>query len=221
MIRIIFIIIFFISLIANTQSIEKQSVKTKYSISKFYVLKSDKEIKHGSYIEIDRKSNQKLLEGRYEYNKKDSIWNFYTDNGILLQKYDFNTQKLLFDVRDNFLVLKNLRVLHPDGTISHTIHQKPIFLGGKNAYNRHINQNLVYPKEALKKEISARIDVVFTINENGSTTNHHTLNSTGYGLDEEAIRLIKTLPNYWIPARVNGKPATTEGFCSVHFTLKK
>lgn len=52
----------------------------------YYVLKSDKNIKHGSYINYSIGLLWKIFineTGNYYYNKKDSIWTFYQNNQMI------------------------------------------------------------------------------------------------------------------------------------------
>ena len=47
--------------------------------------------------------------------------------------------------------------------------------------------------------------VVFVINENGEIGDIDILRSAGTALDREAIRVVRSMPN-WIPGKIRGKP---------------
>ena len=108
----------------NIQAQELKKVINKptgtYYFEEYQVLQSDKKIKHGSYAKISY--NKEALEtgfyknnlrdstwteyynnstalrsrGNYRNNERTGIWEFYTLNGLLDQKYDFTQKKLIF-----------------------------------------------------------------------------------------------------------------------------
>lgn len=66
-------------------------------------------------------------------------------------------------------------------------------------------QRIRYPSSATDAEISGRVTVEFIVEKDGSITNVKTIGpKMGYGLEEEAIRVMKTMPKFK-PAMQNGK----------------
>jgi len=41
----------------------------------------------------------------------------------------------------------------------------------------------------------------------------------GFGLDEEALRVVQLLPDEWIPLRINGRAVNSRIFIEVRFRL--
>ena len=74
-----------------------------------------------------------------------------------------------------------------------------------DGYYKYINDNMVYPNEAKKKRITGSVFVQFVINKNGKIVKDKIkiVKGLGYGLDEEAIRLILNCPD-WKPASQRG-----------------
>lgn len=70
---------------------------------------------------------------------------------------------------------------------------------------KYIEENLKYPDEAQTKKIMGPVVVKFTVNEDGTTGEHEVMKGLGYGCDEEAVRVIKSMPA-WKPAMKDGKP---------------
>lgn len=66
-----------------SQDIELLAKQTKNpnSTEKYYVLKSDENVRQGLYEKL-LSGNSLTIKGYYSRNKKDSIWVFYTSNGI-------------------------------------------------------------------------------------------------------------------------------------------
>lgn len=72
-------------------------------------------------------------------------------------------------------------------------------------FNKYINDNLVYTSEAKRKRITGSVFVTFIINKEGIIVKDRIKieKGLGYGLDEEAIRLISNCPK-WKPASQRG-----------------
>lgn len=78
----------------------------------------------------------------------------------------------------------------------------PEFPGGEVALYKFISDNLLYPDS--NKKVQGTVRVQFIIEEDGSISNVIVKRPFGYGLDEEAIRLVKSMPK-WKPGSMNGK----------------
>ena len=79
---------------SNSQETRNISLTTKPISGKeiFYVLKSDKSIKHGEYKrEIN---NSIVVKGQYNLNKKIEIWEFYDFLGKLEQKFNYSENRI-------------------------------------------------------------------------------------------------------------------------------
>ncbi len=69
---------------------------------------------------------------------------------------------------------------------------------GTDAYETYLKQNLRLPEAARRQNISGVVKLRFTVDKNGKLSNFKTMQSLGYGCDEEAIRLIKEGPVWQI-----------------------
>ena len=78
------------------------------------------------------------------------------------------------------------------------------FPGGIAACMQYIADNIRTPKECLEGIASGRVILGFTVNENGSLSDIKVMRSITPALDEEAIRVVKSMPK-WNPAKQNGK----------------
>ncbi len=95
----------------------------------------------------------------------------------------------------------------------------PSFPGGNAECMKFIEQNLRYPEEARNKRIEGRVIIQFIIDKNGSVTEPYVAKGVEKSLDEEAIRLIKSMPK-WIPAKMDGKTIQIKYTLPVSFKLK-
>ena len=69
----------------------------------------------------------------------------------------------------------------------------PEYPGGKEAFKKYIRENLIYPKEALEKQIEGIVYLNAEINDNGDVLQVIIESGVGAGCNEEAIRLINTI----------------------------
>lgn len=77
--------------------------------------------------------------------------------------------------------------------------------GGMDEFLKYVKENIKYPEEARVNNIKGTIYVHFTVNRKGVIipSSIMVLNPMGYGLDEEAIRIVKN-SSPWLPARQRG-----------------
>lgn len=93
------------------------------------------------------------------------------------------------------------------------------FPGGEEALRQYLEDNLQYPQLAIDANISGSVLVIFTVEKDGSISNVHSKNNIGGGCNEEAERLIRSMP-LWNPVKIDGKPVRTEYKLPILFQLK-
>jgi TonB family protein len=69
----------------------------------------------------------------------------------------------------------------------------PEYPGGKSAFQEYLKKNLKYPKEALENKIEGMVHVKYRVDGTGKVVSAEVTHGIGYGCDEEAIRLVKSL----------------------------
>ncbi len=79
--------------------------------------------------------------------------------------------------------------------------------GGYPALYDFFKQNVQYPEQSKKQKIEGSVLVEFYVNEKGKPVEVTILKGINTELNEEAIRLIKSMPT-WQPALVEGKPVS-------------
>ena len=73
---------------------------------------------------------------------------------------------------------------------------------GYDDYAKYLRENLRYPLEAKRNNVTGIVVVTLTVQENGSLADFEIKQGLGFGCDEEAIRLIKEGPT-WVSGTVN------------------
>ncbi len=96
----------------------------------------------------------------------------------------------------------------------------PIFNGGAQGLDKWIQEHIQYPVDAAKAKIEGRVIVEFIIDKNGAVTFPKVVRGINDVLNNEAIRVIKSLPR-WTPGYANGKPTNTRYTYPVTFKLAK
>ena len=153
----------------------------------------------------------KFQKGTLEKGKKVGLWQYYgyTTTGTLtvVQVYDHSTNKLLYFrpvAAANYLTEikpSEWRYAQPD--------QPPLFIGGTEALNAYVSQ-LVYPKEAQERMQQGKVVVTFRIDTLGRVSNYRLTQRVGRACDEEALRVAKTIPPTWVPARMGSRSVSVE-----------
>ncbi len=74
--------------------------------------------------------------------------------------------------------------------------------GWLNFLKKNVNSEIPYKNKTAKG--TYKVIVHFKVNEGGEVTDIKTETKFGFGMEKEAIRVMKASPN-WIPAKPNGK----------------
>lgn len=98
------------------------------------------------------------------------------------------------------------------------VEQYPSFPGGEGAMFSYISNNLQYPEKAQKNGIQGRVSVKFIVEKDGSISNVEVNRSVDADLDNEAMRVIKSMPK-WNPAKQDGTEVRAYYYVPVTFRL--
>jgi TonB family protein len=92
------------------------------------------------------------------------------------------------------------------------------YSAGNRTFFDMLSRRIKMPDAAKAKGIKGNVEVSFLVSINGVLEDIKVSNSLGYGCDEEAIRVIKSLGN-WTPARKEGKFYVSTNSVSVAFGM--
>ncbi|HOZ29596.1 MAG TPA: energy transducer TonB [Bacteroidales bacterium] len=98
------------------------------------------------------------------------------------------------------------------------VEDKPLFPGGDAALMKFIADNTKYPEIAKENGIQGRVFIQFVIDKNGNVTKVQVAKGVDPYLDEEALRVVKMLPN-WTPGKQRGKPVPVTFVVPINFKL--
>ena len=98
------------------------------------------------------------------------------------------------------------------------VEQQAQYPGGMEAFGSYLAKNLKYPAAAQRANQSGKVYVQFIVNTDGSTSNFEILKSAGFGFDEEAIRVISSVPK-WTPGKQSGRSVRSRFTVPIAFQL--
>jgi len=96
------------------------------------------------------------------------------------------------------------------------VEQMPVFDGDVTAY---LSSHVHYPDAARENGIEGRVQIEFIVNEDGSVSGCRVLKGIGGGCDEEAQRVVASMPK-WKPGKQNGTPVKVYFSLVVKFVLQ-
>ncbi|MBR3699363.1 MAG: TonB family protein [Bacteroidales bacterium] len=99
------------------------------------------------------------------------------------------------------------------------VEEMPEFPGGMNKLAEYLGKNIKYPQMARESGIQGRVFVQFVVEPDGSVSNVAVMRSLGGGCDEEAIRVVKSMPK-WKAGKQRGKPVRVSYILPVNFKLQ-
>jgi len=103
--------------------------------------------------------------------------------------------------------------------IFQVVENMPEFPGGRGKLMQYLASNIKYPPYAKEAGIQGRVFINFVVERDGSITAVKVLRGIGGGCDEEAVRVVKSMPK-WKAGMQRGKPVRVSFNLPVKFTLQ-
>ena len=99
------------------------------------------------------------------------------------------------------------------------VEKMPEFAGGRDALLRYLGRHLRYPTVALAAGAEGRVFLSFVVQADGSIADVTILRGLGYGLDEEALRVVRQMPD-WTPGYQNKHAVPVRFTLPISFQVK-
>ncbi|MEN9572092.1 MAG: hypothetical protein RL172_3323 [Bacteroidota bacterium] len=149
----------------------------------------------GPYLQY-HPSGMIQVKGQYSRNTKTGEWWYYNDTGKV-EKKEFYEQGIIQRSENPDSVEKKETIKYGD-------EREADMVGGKNAWQSYLLKKMQQTNGSLS-ELKGKILVQFTINTSGKLVDIFLKRSANFGLDEEALKIIRNAPD-WKPAFQNGQP---------------
>jgi len=142
-----------------------------------------------------------------------------------LKRTSSGSVKILFMLSLVFALSSNVHAFsdtsinqNTEDSVYSIVDKMPEYPGGEKALVVFLNQTIVYPAEALKKNEQGKVIVQFVIGKTGKVENAKVVRSVTPDLDNEALRVIGLLPD-WIPGEQNGAKVAVFRIIPVMFQI--
>ena len=106
-----------------------------------------------------------------------------------------------------------------EAEIFKVVEEMPEFPGGTAKMMEYIQKNIKYPMMARESDIQGRVFVNFVVEPDGSITNVTVMRGIGGGCDEEALRVVQSMPN-WKPGKQRGSAVRCSFTVPIIFKLQ-
>ena len=106
-----------------------------------------------------------------------------------------------------------------EAEIFKVVEEMPEFPGGAAKMMEFIQKNIKYPMMARESDIQGRVFVNFVVEPNGTITNVTVMRGIGGGCDEEALRVVQSMPN-WKPGKQRGSAVRCSFTVPIIFKLQ-
>lgn len=156
------------------------------------------------------KINQEI---NYKDYKEDGLTTNYRENGTVYQKETYKKGKL---VAGESWDLEGKRYEYDENTKE----KMPAFKGGLPALAQFMKDNLKYPRKASRKNIEGTVYVKFKIDTQGKVTGVEVVKGIFPECDEEAVRVIKSMPD-WEAGVQAGRKVTVWFTYPIKFKLQR
>jgi TonB family protein len=100
------------------------------------------------------------------------------------------------------------------------VDQMPAFTGGDAALMKFLGENTKYPDNAKLKGIQGKVIVKFAVEKDGSVDRVSIVKGVDPDLDNEALRVVGTLPAFEKPGIKDGKPVPVWFMIPINFNLQ-
>ena len=128
-----------------------------------------------------------------------------------IEKKEKKKEEPKFDPRD----FKEPEVKEPSDDPFTIVEQMPSLSGG---INKFLSNNIKYPKKAKQLGAEGIVYLQFVVSKKGEIKNVKVLRGVNKWLDEEAVRVVKAMPN-WSPGKQRGKPVNVLYNLPINFQL--
>ena len=98
------------------------------------------------------------------------------------------------------------------------VEDMPAYPGGELEMRKYLGKSIKYPQMAQDAGIQGTVFLTFEVDKDGKIKDVKVLRGIGGGCDEEAIRVVKAMPQ-WSPGKQRGKPVRVQFNLPVKFTL--
>lgn len=163
---------------------------------------------NGSFAHYHSNGNVKIKGSYFRNELMDSLYSYYESGKYRRKDFYINGE----------LVTGNCYTESQKDTIHFAYEVEASFNGGTVSIQRWIQDNLVYPEEAIERNEQGRVFVSFIIEKDGSISTIQIERGVSKSIDQEVNRLISSMPT-WNPGEFDGYKTRTKVRLPLNFAL--
>ncbi|MBR1512767.1 MAG: energy transducer TonB [Bacteroidales bacterium] len=133
-----------------------------------------------------------------------------------IEEVDWATEE---GVTEGVIVPETGEIEDPEKEVYQIVEQMPKFPGGEVKLMEYVSNSIQYPKEAKENGVQGIVYVSFIVEPDGSVTIVKVLRGIGHGCDEEALRVVESMPK-WNPGMHGGEPVRVSYQIPIWFKLE-
>ena len=141
------------------------------------------------------------------------------DDDVEVEDIEINVETTQDEVIDDYVPVEQEEEEVVEQEVFTIVEQMPSFPGGDQKMYQYLGNNIKYPQVARETGIQGRVFVNFVVEPDGSVSNVKVLRGIGGGCDEEAMRVVKSMPK-WTPGKQRGKAVRVSYTLPVVFKLQ-
>ena len=141
------------------------------------------------------------------------------EDDVEVEDIEINAEVDQTEVIDDYVPVEVVEEEVVEQEIFQIVEEMPAYPGGDQKLMEFIAKGIKYPQIARETGIQGRVFVGFVVEPDGSISNVKLLRGIGGGCDEEAMRVIKSLPK-WKPGKQRGKAVRVSYQIPVLFKLQ-
>lgn len=169
----------------------------------------------------------------YEFGELNGEFMHYHENGNLKIKGSYFRNELIDSLNSFYesgkyrrkdlylngaLIGGNCYTESQEDTIHFAFDTESTFEGGIQAMQRWIQENIIYPQDAIDLNEQGKVYISFIIEKDGSVSTVRIERGVSISIDQEAKRLISAMPN-WKPGEFDGYKTRTKMRLPLNFNL--
>ncbi|WP_461488409.1 TonB family protein [Pontibacter sp. HJ8] len=165
--------------------------------------------KHGSYQEWYENGNLKYTMTFEKGQLRDTLYGYY-ESGKMRRTDIFKAGEL---VKGSVFSEEGIALPY----VRHF--ELPEYFGGDDIMLKYLGTHVRYPAEAQRNGASGLVVIGFKVSPDGSLKDFTVRKSAGPMLDEEALRVVRGMPN-WLPGQKEGVAEEMTAFVPVRFSIR-
>ncbi|MBC7892364.1 MAG: TonB family protein [Sphingobacteriaceae bacterium] len=132
---------------------------------------------------------------------------------------DPNATEVVIDPNEGKAKVEVVEVKPVTEEIFTVVEQQASFPGGAEALGKFLLKNLKYPPEAQRANVQGKVFMSFVVSPDGSISDVNVLKGLGFGCDQEATRVVKSMPR-WAPGKQSGRAVKSRFTLPITFQLE-